>query len=380
MVWYTAQYTDANGAGAGAGDGDGDDIGRRCELLSLGQRSGSPPAIHPPRCCKRKQLLPLQTCNHIIKATRVSTVHYRTGQQIMDTLKQSPLELRAALARDGFVRIPSILSSTQIENLRAACKRSVDLAREGKWPFVRTLPKQFPPWTDDVSQGIWGVQHLLHPELPDHDLFASTYFSPLVCAAVTSLVQCQPDELVMELYNLLVRPDRDFELRWHRDDIAPSVSPEEEEARLRDPILHAQWNLALYDDESLIVVPGSHVRARTPTERSADPFEASLPGQMTVGMQAGDVVFYNNNILHRGVYKSAVERMTLHGSMGVLVADRARARNVLQHGVGSWVNACDFSHLKSLTGDDDLGPLAEGMKQKLVSMGSGHSIEYSQLE
>lgn len=38
MVWYTAQYTDANGAGAGAGDGDGDDIGRRWELLSLGQR------------------------------------------------------------------------------------------------------------------------------------------------------------------------------------------------------------------------------------------------------------------------------------------------------------------------------------------------------
>lgn len=28
----------------------------------------------------------------------------------------------------------------------------------------------------------------------------------------------------MELYNMLVRPDEDFELVWHRDDIAASAS------------------------------------------------------------------------------------------------------------------------------------------------------------
>lgn len=77
----------------------------------------------------------------------------------------------------------------------------------------------------------------------------------------------------MELYNLLVRPDQDFELRWHRDDIFATATPEEMEAlvvgRPEKGQGHAQWNLALFDDESLVVVPGSHRRARTEAERGA---------------------------------------------------------------------------------------------------------------
>ena len=110
----------------------------------------------------------------------------------------------------------------------------------------------------------------------------------------------------MELFNLLVRPDHDFALRWHRDDIPATATEEEEEERLgvkrkpgnehrsanvetrvnvdnaaQDKIreyAHAQWNLALEKDSSLIVVPGSHVRARTKEEFAADPFAEKLHG------------------------------------------------------------------------------------------------------
>ncbi|KAJ9623624.1 hypothetical protein H2203_005886 [Taxawa tesnikishii (nom. ined.)] len=290
----------------------------------------------------------------------------------------SPSTLREHLARDGFVRIPAVLSNDRLEELRAACKRSTDLARTGEWPFVRTLPKQFPPWNTDISHGIWGVQHLMHPDLPDHETFAASYFAPYIIDAVTAILECETKDLVMELYNLLVRPDEDFALRWHRDDIGPSVSLDEEEKRLREPILHAQWNLALYDDESLIVVPGSHMRARTETERTAHPFENDLQGQAVVKMNAGDIIFYNNNILHRGVYQSMVERMTLHGSIGVVGADPARARNVLQHGVGSWVNRCDFGNIGGEVDGKPLGQLAEDMKVKLIAMGTGKDVGYSQ--
>ena len=84
----------------------------------------------------------------------------------------------------------------------------------------------------------------------------------------------------MELYNMLVRPDKEFELRWHRDDIAADATAEEELERLNKPGYHAQWNLALFDDASLVVVPGSHKRARTETERIADPYEPTLPDQL----------------------------------------------------------------------------------------------------
>ncbi|KXT04904.1 hypothetical protein AC578_3449 [Pseudocercospora eumusae] len=251
----------------------------------------------------------------------------------------SPAELRAALDRDGFVRIPHAFTLSEVEHFRAACQRTVAAARNGQWKYLRTLPKQFPPWNvEDVSEtGIFKA------------------------------------DLVMELYNMLVTPHYDWSLRWHRDDIGPDVNPEEELERLQEPMLHAQWNLALYEDQSLIVVPGSHKRARTPMERAADPYEDDMPGQLAVKVYPGDIVFYNNNILHRGVYDSSIERMTLHGTMGMKGSDPARARNILQHGIGKWAAQCDFHALPA-----DTAKLAEDMKQRLLQMGSGDDVGYSQ--
>lgn len=283
-------------------------------------------------------------------------------------------ELRAVLDRDGFVRIPSAFAGEELERFRTAAKHATEVARAGKWPYIRTLPKQFPPWSQDPSNGIWGVQHLLHPDMPEHQAFAESYFHPTMLKTITGLLQCTEDELVLELYNMLVRPDHDFALRWHRDDIPPDVTAEQEMERLTEPMVHAQWNLALYDDNSLVVVPGSHNRARTNMERSADPYEDDMPGQRIVKMGPGDIMFYNNNILHRGVYDSKVERMTLHGTMGIARSDdRARARNVLQHGIGSWADKADFSGLPA-----NMRELAMAMQSRLIDMGRGDDVGYSQ--
>ena len=285
-------------------------------------------------------------------------------------------DLRAALDKDGFVCIPNAFAGSDLETFRAAAKKATDLARAGKWPYIRTLPKQFPPWSEDPSNGIWGVQHLLHPDQPSRKTFAESYFHPTMIEAITGLLQCSKDDLVLELYNMLVRPDTPFSLRWHRDDIPPTASPAEELSRLQEPMLHAQWNLALYPDASLIVVPGSHKRARTDMERSADPYEDDMPGQKVVRMGAGDVMFYDNNILHRGVYDESVERMTLHGTMGVRgVEGEARARNVLQHGIGEWAEKAEFGDL-----GDGMRELAEGMQRRLMEMGKGESVGFSQTD
>jgi hypothetical protein len=284
----------------------------------------------------------------------------------------SPSALRASLAHDGYVLIPSLYSSSELVRLRSAALAITELARVGKWPYIRTLPKQFPPWSSDPSEGIWGVQHLMHPDVPQNirKVFIGSYFSDAIIDVVKAFLgddekEATDDELIMELYNLLVRPDKDFELRWHRDDIPPTATPEEELDRLGHRAWHTQWNAALYDDSSLIVVPGSHTRARTQEERDAGPFEKELGGMKIVHMKAGDVVFYNNNILHRGVYKSGTERMTLHGSVGHITGGNGRARNVLQHGVGKWVDRLD---LNSLAGDER--HRAEGMRKQLVDLGS----------
>jgi ectoine hydroxylase-related dioxygenase (phytanoyl-CoA dioxygenase family) len=272
---------------------------------------------------------------------------------------------RATLDRDGFVVLSANLFPTfDLEALRSAATRMTDAARSGRWPYIRTLPKQFPPWPQDPSEGIWGVQHLLHPSNPDHVTFAKSYFDKELLRYVAALIGCKEDDLTMELYNMLVRPDRDFSLRWHRDDIPPTATPAEELARLQKPGYHAQWNLALYDDSSLVLVPGSHKRARTDAEREADPYAEQLPGQITVALKAGEVAFYNNNILHRGVYNSKKKRMTLHGSIGTTLAGGERARNVLQHGVGEWAKSDDLAGL-----DGEMAQRAKLMRERLVEMG-----------
>ncbi|KAK7531397.1 uncharacterized protein J3D65DRAFT_671202 [Phyllosticta citribraziliensis] len=297
----------------------------------------------------------------------------------------SPSALRAALSTDGFVVIRSLLSPEKLASLRAATASTIALARSGAWPHIRTVPKQFPPWPStppDDGAGIWGVQHLLHPDLPGHDAYATAYFDAGVTAVARALLssdddesnQITDDDLVMELWNLLVGVmGRDFELRWHRDDVPATLRATDEARALgldahgnkRATPAHAQWNLALYDDESLVVVPGSHRRPRTDEERAADPFAPELPAMRHVRLGPGDVVFYDNNILHRGVYRKGVERATLHGSVGVVGRTQQRARNVLQHGVGAWVDRCDFGTL-----EPDVRARAEGMRERLVRMGT----------
>lgn len=270
------------------------------------------------------------------------------------------------LQKDGFVVVRSAIGGHQLEALREAARQATAMARGGQWPHIRTVGKQFPPWDSTPEKGIWGVQHLMHPNLPGSQLFVQLYFSDELLAIVCELLQCGDQDLVMELFNMLVRPDSDFELLWHRDDIPAEAGPDEEMERLARPAFHAQYNLALFEDESLILVPGSHRRPRTETEREADPFASHLPGQLVVRLEPGDVAFYNNNILHRGVYDSHKERMTLHGSVGHAAGSGLRARNVLQHGLDAWLDQLDLSWLRP----DDQRQRAEAMRAKLIQMGS----------
>ena len=321
----------------------------------------------------------------------------------------------------GYTVIRGALPRSKVDRIHSVATSATRIARAGSWPHVRTLPKEFPPWpqskhgaASEAGQEIWGVQHLMHPDMPGHDEFASVYFGDEVLGPVKEILgvggevagvrEAGDERLVMELFNLLVRPDRDFELRWHRDAVPfDGVGLEEEEERLgletvendedddveganitkeaeravpqsphrrrkiRRPF-HAQYNIALEPDSSLMLVPGSHLRPRTPQELeliSRDPYAERFPGMKIVQLQPGDIAFYDNNIIHRGVYKADTPRLTLHGSVGDVQGGIGRARNVLQHAVGDWIDRCDFSGIE----DEKVRRRAESMKDRLVDLG-----------
>ena len=61
--------------------------------------------------------------------------------------------------------------------------------------------------------------------------------------------------------------------------------------------------------------------------------------------------------------------------MGIAGTDKARARNILQHGIGSWADKADFNDLPT-----DMAALAKGMQERLINMGSTGEVEYSQID
>ncbi|ORY28122.1 hypothetical protein BCR39DRAFT_594234 [Naematelia encephala] len=273
----------------------------------------------------------------------------------------------------GYVIVPSLIPASQLEPLRAAADRVTDKARAGNWTHVRTVGKQFPPWIPGEDVDVWGVQHVLHPDLGE-GAFAEFYGGEDMLEVSRGLMGCKREDMQFELFNLLINPLRtSYGLSWHRDDVRASALPEEEREALAVPFHAVQWNAALYDDSCLRAVPASHRRVRTDEERKAGEEGGDMPGAVVVGLKAGETVFYNNNILHVGTYNPATKRRTLHGSYGAPPpGDMTRARNVLQH---------DLSYVRDPSFRDglpeNLVPMVDKLNGYYAALG-GKEVGYSQ--
>lgn len=243
------------------------------------------------------------------------------------------------IVENGFTVIKGLLSKQEIDKYLELSNQEIEIARNGEWPYVRLNGKQFPPWdSPDDQPDIWGVTHLMHPKWGElGKKFQYLYTDEKILNVVKDILQT--DVLNMELLNMLINPERkDFDLRWHRDDVEYTATAEQEmEVLERCAFAGAQFNLALEDDVNLIVVPKSHLRPRTEEERSKIHFE-EITDQLIVHLEPGDCAFYNPNILHRATYSTERPRVTIHGSYGNYELGKNRARLVLQHGVGDWID------------------------------------------
>jgi len=126
-----------------------------------------------------------------------------------------------------------------------------------------------------------------------------------------------PDAAVTEMM-LMCNPVRDHgPSNWHRDihpiDSAPL------EGYIRDIKENApsyvQWNIPLYDDDVLWVVPGSHLRPNTEEENRPllENLHLPIPSGVQTHLNAGDGVVYITPTLHWGSNYSTKLRRTIHG-------------------------------------------------------------------
>ncbi|EPQ26932.1 uncharacterized protein PFL1_05566 [Pseudozyma flocculosa PF-1] len=332
-----------------------------------------------------------------------------TPSSAADRLRQlgyDPDSLLAHFQSQGYVIVDGVLSSTSdsslgLESLRSCAQEAIQLTRSGDWTARRVVGNAFPPFDRD-NRDSWGVQHIMNPQLDavaqrarlrGDDGHASTpssstparslsktfqdFYSSSPLLDIASLLVGAPEErMQMELFNLLINPEAHsyFALSWHRDDIRPDVDEAEELQRLARPTYGVQFNTALYDDDCLFIVPGTHRRPRTAEERKANMakappaipidgegddrraelekpdggWEVDPPQTLRVRLKAGQTAFYSQRILHRASYLASRKRATLHACYGDIGDDEAgeaggaeRARNILQHGV-EWMRDEEF--------------------------------------
>ena len=208
-----------------------------------------------------------------------------------------------AFVENGYIIRKGALSQTDIQAYQTAIDRILHKCR------VEGLHADHLRYIDGERDDIWGVNNIFHPSIREQAL-VDALAHPQILDVIKALIG---ERLRYHLCTLLVSSERKpYHINWHRDSAPDGEVPLETLlSRLRS---HVQLNGALYDDETLYIVPGSHRRELTDTERAVlqQTPKAEMPNQLTVKLEPSDIVFYNSSLLHKGYNPIDAKRQTLH--------------------------------------------------------------------
>eukprot|EP01051_Picozoa_sp_SAG22_P006719 SAG22_NODE_450_length_10398_cov_8.760171_2_plen_322_part_00 len=246
-------------------------------------------------------------------------------------------ELRAQLMSDGFLVLKQVVPPSWLGRLRDEYEALVTVQRrlwdaqhrpgepEGGGTPWETSPQprlllSSPPLSEHIGPATVGaIEFWCHPNM--HGL--SSQLLGVEDAAVNEMM-------------LMCNPQRDHDGErdwngWHRDVYPTRCAPlgsytaDIHEGGPR----YLQWNVSLYDDDVLRVVPRSHLRPATEAEdrimrrESQDPYGVThchvpLPGEVVADLKAGDgVVYVSPTILHWGSSYTSKLRRCIHGGYSV---------------------------------------------------------------
>ena len=228
---------------------------------------------------------------------------------------------REKFLRDGYLILRGIVSPSELEPLRASYETLLDRQRR-IWADERG--------PDDPPGGVWetapqprivNTEKLIDADTADA---VEVWLSDRTRGVADQLLS-RPQAAVAQMM-MMANPARDHgPANWHRDvhpvDMGPMSSMQA--ALAEHGPTYIQWNIPLYDDRVLWVVPGSHTRLNTDEENRAllEDARAPVPGGIRVELEAGDAVVYINYLLHWGSdYRAQPQRRTIHGGHTIFSA------------------------------------------------------------
>ena len=217
----------------------------------------------------------------------------------------------------GYLIVKEAVPRDKLERVRQAYETLVDRQREN-WKAERA--------DNDPPGGVWETAPQPRLQLSRSPLVnqidqetapaVEVWLEENIHGVSTELLDVS-DGAVTEMM-MMCNPVRDHgPAKWHRDHHPIDTAPLQ---GYIDDILeggprYVQWNIPLYDDSVLWVIPGSHLRLNTSEENElllADPCRP-LPNGVQTHLEAGDGVVYILPILHWGSNYSPKMRRTIHG-------------------------------------------------------------------
>ena len=224
---------------------------------------------------------------------------------------------REQLQREGYVILSQVVPAEQLARLRLDIEAVVQRQRaaDPAWDSTSQPRAQIAKFVDAETLG--ALEFLVHDHT--YGISARLLGCPDAAVAATAAeVLCNPEFTP----GAPSPPGQSWGTdprNWHRDvrpDTDGPLEPLLEDQRANGPA-HVQWNIALYEDQHLHVVPGSQRRLTQQIETSHLERESvgtlPLPASRRVELGPGDGVVYNNAILHWGSeYSAAKKRRTLH--------------------------------------------------------------------
>ena len=224
---------------------------------------------------------------------------------------------KSLLMEQGFLILREVIPPSSLEHMRenydVVVERQKEIWAEQRGP-------------DDPPGGRWEMAPQPRVGAVDDRIDESTadaveiWFHENTLGVARQLL-CHPEPLVAGMH-LMCSPARDHgPAAWHRDihpiDMAPLANLQAD--LLENGPRYLQWNIPLYDDNVLWVVPGSHRRLNTEAENQQllQDNTKPLPGSIPVELKAGDAVVYINLLFHQGNNYSTKLRRTIHGGHSI---------------------------------------------------------------
>ena len=237
---------------------------------------------------------------------------------------------RDRFMEQGFLILRNVIPPEKLEAMRTSCETILD-RQKAVWAGERG--------PDDPPGGQYDMVrqprvHMERPGLIDEETanVVEDFWVADKTLDIAAQLLCNPQPNVTSMM-MMCNPVRDWPggTGWHRDVHPTDMAPMDALAAdlVENGPRYTQWNVPMYDDSVLWVVPGSHRRRNT--ERENVEFMKDMAGDAVVSnerlqnaaegipveLRAGDGVIYSNFLLHTGSNYTTKKRRTLHGGHAI---------------------------------------------------------------